>query len=110
MARSTKIEKAQHLNAARALLQRHHLALSEAVRRLSHEFGLSERQAYRYLEAASHLNGSVKVPEVTVPITLKIPLRTVERLRKYARGSGATMGFIVTGALNAFLHTVRRHG
>ena len=44
MARSTKAEKARQMNAARGLLQRG-VALPEAVRRLSREFDLSERQA-----------------------------------------------------------------
>ncbi len=109
MTRSTKAEKAQQLNAARGLLQRQ-VALPEAVRRLSHQFDLSERQAYRYLEEASQLDRPVEVPEATVPITLKLPPRTVELLRKYARSSGLTMGAIVTGALHAFLRTLKRHG
>ena len=109
MPRSTKVEKAQQLNAARGLLQRQ-VALPEAVQRLSREFDLSERQAYRYLEEASQLIRPVEVPETTVPVTLKLPLRTVERLRKYARSSGLTIGAIVTGALNGFLRTLKRHG
>ena len=109
MPRSTKVEKAQQLNAAHGLLQRQ-VAPPEAVRRLSREFDLSERQAYRYLEEASQLNRPVEVPEATVPVTLKLPLRTVERLRKYARSSGLTIGAIVTGALNGFLRTLKRHG
>jgi hypothetical protein len=109
MARSTKAEKARQLNAARGLLQ-HHVALPQAVRRLSREFDLSERQAYRYLEEASQLDRPLEVPEVTVPVTLKLPPRTVELLRKYARSSGLTIGAIVTAALNAFLRTLKRHG
>ena len=109
MARSTKAEKAQHLNAARVLLQRH-LALPEAVRRLSREFDLLERQAYRYVEEASQLDRPVEVPEPTMPITLKLPPSTVERLRKYARSSGLTIGAIVTGAVNAFLGALKKHG
>jgi hypothetical protein len=107
--RSTKAEKAWQLNAARGLLQRQ-IALPEAVRRLSREFDLSERQAYRYLEEASQLDRAVQVPEATVPVTLKLPRRTVELLRKYARSSGLTIGAIVTAALNAFLRTLKRHG
>ena len=99
MARSTKAEKARQLNAARGLLQRH-VALPEAVRRLSREFDLSERQAYRYLEEASQLDRPVEVTEATVPITLKLPPRTVELLRKSAKSSGLTIGAIVAGALN----------
>ena len=87
MARSTKAEKARQLNAARGLLQRH-VALPDAVRRLSREFDLSERQAYRYLEEASQLDRPVEVTEATVPITLKLPPRTVELLRKSAKAVG----------------------
>ena len=74
------------------------------------EFDLSERQAYRYLEEASQLDRPIEVPEATVPITLKLPAPTVKLLRKYARNSGLTIGAIVTGALNAFLRTLQRHG
>ena len=109
MARSTKAEKARQTNAARGLLQRG-VALPEAVRRLSRDFDLSERQAYRYLEEASQLDGPVQIPEATVSVTLKLPPPTVELLRKYARSSGLTVGAILTSALNAFLRTLKRHG
>ena len=109
MARSTKAEKARQINAAHGLLQRG-VALPEAVRRLSRDFDLSVRQAYRYLEEASQLDRPVKIPEATVSVTLKLPPRTVELLRKHARSSGLTVGAIVTAALNAFLRTLKRHG
>ena len=109
MARSTKTEKARQLNAALGLLQRH-ISLPEAVQRLSRRFNLSERQAYRYLEEASELDRPVEVTEATVPVTLKLPPSTVERLRKYAQSSGLTIGTIVTVALNSFLRTLRKHG
>jgi hypothetical protein len=109
MNRSTKAAKARQLNAAYRLLERN-VALSAAVQRLSREFALSERQAYRYLEEASQLDRPVEVIEATVPITLKLPLSTAERLRKYARSSGLSIGAIVTGALNAFLGALRKHG
>ncbi|MBV9340130.1 MAG: hypothetical protein JO159_04480 [Acidobacteria bacterium] len=109
MTRSTKAEKARHLNAARGLLQRQ-VARTEAVRRLSREFDLSERQAYRYLETASHLDQALEIPEATVPVTLKLPPSTLELVRKYARTSGLTIGAIVTSALNAFLRTLKKHG
>jgi hypothetical protein len=109
MARATKAEKAQHLNAARGLLQRQ-LARADAVRQLSRQFDLSERQAFRYLEKASQLDRPVEVPQTTIPITLKLPPSTVEQLRKYAKNSGLTIGTIVTNALNAFLRTLKRHG
>ena len=109
MARATKAEKAQHLNTARGLLQRH-LARTDAVRQLSREFDLSERQAYRYLEEASQLDRAVEIPDTSIPVTLKLPPRTVELLREYAKTSGLTIGAIVTAALNVFLRTLKRHG
>lgn len=109
MMRSTIGEKARKLNVARGLLERH-VALPVAMRRLSRMFQLSERQAYRYLEAASQLDRPVEVREASVPITLKLPPRAVERLRKYARSSGLMMGAIVTDALEVFLASRKKHG
>jgi hypothetical protein len=86
------------------------MPLPEAMQRLSREFDLSERQAYRYLEEATHLNRPVEVSEATVPITLKLPAGTARLLRTYAKNSGLTIGAIVTRALVAFLSTQRRHG
>src|SRR3984893_3065407 len=109
MARATKAEKAQHLNAARALLRRQPLR-ADAVRQLAREFHLSERQAYRYLEKASGLDRPVEIPETTIPVTLKLPPRTVDLLRTYAKSSGLTIGATVTAALHAFVPTPKRHG
>jgi hypothetical protein len=109
MARATKAEKAQHLNVARGLLRRQ-LVRADAVRQLAREFHLSERQAYRYLEKASQLDRPVEIPETTIPVTLKLPPRTVELLRKYAKSSGLTIGATVAAALHAFLRTLKRHG
>ena len=109
MARSTKAEKAQYLNAARGLLQRQ-LTRADAVRQLSREFDLSQRQAYRYIEKASQLVRPVEIPETTMAVTLKLPPRTVKLLRKYAKSSGLTVGAIVTAALSVFLRTLKKHG
>lgn len=109
MVRSTKADKALHLNAAYRLLERK-VELSEAARSLTREFDLSLRQAYRYLEEASRLERPVEMTEPTVPITLKLPPSTVRALRAYAKRSGLTMGVIVTRALEAFLGALKRHG
>ncbi|MGH8471244.1 MAG: hypothetical protein ACREVJ_02035, partial [Gammaproteobacteria bacterium] len=78
------------------------VALPEAAQSLSRKFGLSLRQAYRYLEEAARLERPVEVIEATVPITLKLPPTTVRLLRAYARSSGLTIGRIVTRALEVF--------
>ena len=109
MARSTKADKARRLNAAYAMLRRN-IPLSVAMQRLSREFDLSERQSYRYLGEATHLNRPVEVSEASVPITLKLPAATARMLRTYAKSSGLTIGAIVTRAFAAFLNAQRRHG
>ena len=109
MPRSTKADKARQLNVAHRLLRRK-VALPDAAQRLARQFGLSLRQAYRYLEEAAELKEPVEVTEATVPITLKLPPTTVRVLRAYARHSGLTIGVIVSRALDAFLGALRRHG
>jgi hypothetical protein len=109
MARSTKANKARQLNAAYRLLDRN-TELPEAAQSLSREFGLSRRQAYRYLEQAAELSHPVPVEEASIPITLKLPPSTVRLLRSSASQSGLTLGEIVTRALRSFLSALRRHG
>ncbi len=109
MSRSTKADKARQLNAAHHLLERN-VARPEAAERLSRKFGLSLRQAYRYLEEAARLERPVEVTEATVPITLKLPPTTIRRLRSYSKSRGLTIGVIVTRALDAFWDALRRHG
>lgn len=109
MARSTKADKARQLNAAHELLQRD-TELSEAAQQLAREFGLSLRQAYRYLEEATRLEQPVEITEATVPITLKLPPATVALLRAYSKRSGETIGTVVSRALEAFLGAPKRHG
>lgn len=108
MARSTKAEKARLLNAAHRLLARGEKP-SEAAQRLSREFGLSRRQAYRYLEQAARLERPVPVEEASVPISLELPASTVRQLRRYAAKTGLSLREIVTRALRAFLSTQREH-
>ena len=84
--------------------------MTEAATVLSREFGLSRRQAYRYLQAAQDLDHPVVAPAASIPVTLKIPLHTADDLRAYAKTSGLTMGEIVARAVSTFLSTARKHG
>jgi predicted DNA-binding transcriptional regulator YafY len=108
MPRSTQAAKARQLNAAHRLLARG-AQLSEAAQTLSREFGLSRRQAYRYLEQAARLGHPVPVEEASIPVTIKIPPSTVRQLRSYAASTGLTQGGIVASALREFLSTRHEH-
>ena len=54
MSRATKADQARVVNVAYRLLQQQ-MELAEAAQALSHQFALSRRQAYRYLEQAATL-------------------------------------------------------
>ena len=109
MARSTHTEKAQRLNAAFDLIARGQ-NLNEAAEALVEQFGLSLRQAYRYLQQAQGIKRPVPVCEPSIPITIKVPGDVVMKLRAYARASGLTIGQTVARAVLRFLAKARRHG
>lgn len=109
MPRSTRSQKARRLNAAYALLGEGREA-GEAVAQLSKRFGLSRRQAYRYVRAARDMSAPVDVAESSVPVTLKIPRSLLDALRVHARRSGVSMGEIASRALARFFGESARHG
>jgi hypothetical protein len=89
----------------------------EAAVALSRDFGLSRRQAYRYLEEAQAVASPPVVAEASVTITLKIPSNIVRELRAYSAISGLTISEIAaarqlvansSGASRRFLAGDRR--
>ena len=109
MARSTRSERAQRLNAAFDLIARG-FSLNEAAEALVEQFALSRRQAYRYLQEAQGLKRPVAVCAPTIPITIKVAGDVVVELRAYAQTSGLTIGETVARAVCAFLAKARRRG
>jgi predicted DNA-binding transcriptional regulator YafY len=109
MARSTDAQRAERLNAAHSLLARG-TGTAEAALSLSRQFGLSRRQAYRYLQEAQAIGHAVPLVAPSVPITLKMPANVVHDVRAYSVISGLTLSEIVTRAITAFLAAVRGHG
>ncbi len=109
MTRSSNTDKTHRLNAAFNLLAQGY-PLAEAAEALSQQFGLSRRQAYRYLQDAQGINAPVLVASPSIPITIKIPADVVQRLRSHAQTSRMTIGEIVAQALVSFLDKLHRHG
>jgi predicted DNA-binding transcriptional regulator YafY len=110
MARSTRTQKSERINAAHQLLVRG-LPVAEAADLLSRDFAISPRQAYRYVEEAQAIRRPLPIAEPSVPITFKIPGDVIRQLRAYSSASGMTLSEIVTRALKAFLTAAtRRHG
>ena len=108
MIRSTRVQKAERLRAARRLLA-DEIGMAEAAVVLSRTFGLSRRQAYRYLELA-RAGAPPLAAENSVTITLKMPESLARGLRAHATARGVTISEVVRQAVAAFLVAKRRHG
>lgn len=109
MARSSRSQKVERLNAAYTLLAQG-VSASEAVPRLSQRFGLSQRQAYRYVQDARSMDQPVEPAEALIPITIKIPGTLAEALRTHSRSGDDSIGEIVARALRRFFSDMDRHG
>ena len=108
MIRSTRAQKAERLRAARRLLA-DEIGMAEAAVALSRTFGLSRRQAYRYIELA-RAGAPPLAAENSVTITLKMPESLARGLRAHATARGVTTSEVVRQAVAAFLVAKRRHG
>ena len=69
---------------------------------LAARFGVSTRQARRYVDRASSA-GRREVPEGSVVFTVKLPASVAARVRVRAQTSGVTISALVTQALTEFL-------
>jgi hypothetical protein len=102
MKRSTFSEKSRRLNMTFELLGKG-VTQSQITKILMKQFGISSRQASRYIQEAQRMEYSVSVPELTVPVTIKIPRDVALKLRHYAQTSPLTLGEIVAHAVLTFL-------
>ena len=109
MHRSNQFAKASRLNAAFHLIVQGH-TLVVAADALNQQFGLSRRQAYRYLQQARKMTAPVTSCEPSIPMTIKVPAHVAARLRAFAAASDMTIGETVTRAVQAFLTDADRHG
>ncbi|MFU8849391.1 hypothetical protein ACNAW0_00120 [Micromonospora sp. SL1-18] len=95
---------AERINAA-AVLAGSDVSTVEAAGVLAARFGVSIRQAYRYLRFAR--SGPVAVPEKTVVFTVKLPASLCTQVRAQARRRRSTISALVSEALTAYLHDPR---
>lgn len=102
MARSPNAIRAERLNAAFALLEEQR-SLADAAATLVASYGMSKRQAYRYLNEAQQQPHPVPIPERKIAFTVKLSGGLVQRLRQRARSSGQTLSELVSQAIEALL-------
>ena len=97
---------AGRVNAAAELLASG-AAVGDAAIVLAQRFGISLRQARRYVEQAA-ATGATAVPEATTVFTVKLPATLAARVRERARETGTTISALVAQALTEFLASGRR--
>lgn len=93
-------EYAERVNAAVELAESG-MGAAEAARELAARYGVSARQARRYVDAAA--SGRVPVPEASVVFTVKLPASLATRVREHAHEAGLTISAVVAAALLEFL-------
>ena len=94
-------EYAERVNAAADLVNAG-VGVADAARLLAGRFGLSQRQARRYVERAV-AGGPVASARVTTVFTVKVPVDLVGQVRGYAKASGQTISAVVSQALQDFM-------
>jgi hypothetical protein len=109
MIRSSKPQRAQRINTALALIKSEE-SLSSAATALARRYGISKRQAYRYVREAELIGKQVPVPDAKLAFTVKLSKNLIKALRRYAKNTGQSLSEIVTQALEAFLQNGRRRG
>src|SRR5680860_497189 len=100
---------ARRVNAAGRLLDSG-LEVSQATRRIAQRYGLSDRQARRYVEHArdeGEVEVEVEVPKAKIVFTVKLPAGLAQRVRAFARASGRTVSALVAQALHEYLDRER---
>ena len=94
-------EYAERVNRAAVLLRR--LSPADAVRALEAEFGLSERQARRYVNAGLEQPDGVPVPERTAVFTVRLAPSLIGGLRRRAGVTGQSLSAVTAEAVHAYL-------
>jgi hypothetical protein len=101
-------EYAVRVNRAAVLLRE--VAPADAVRAMQAEFGLSERQARRYVNAGLQEPGGVAVPERTAVFTVRLAPSLIGGLRGHAGSTGQTLSAVTAEAVRSYLGAAGERG
>ena len=102
MGKASKSEKVERINAVLDWIEQG-VEPGEVVSRLSVRYGISKRQAYRYVQQAQEQGQRVSIPEPKIAFTVKLSETLIQRVRVYAKSSGRSLSEIVARALETFL-------
>jgi hypothetical protein len=108
VSRAGDAQYAERVNAAADVMAAG-AAAPDAAAMLADRFGVSTRQARRYVDQAIS-TGRREVPEESVVFTVKLPASLAARVRGRAQASGVTISALVAQALTDFLSRGRGQG
>jgi hypothetical protein len=106
--RADEVQYAERVNAAADLIAGG-VSVVDAATGLAARFGVSVRQARRYVEQAA-VTGRRQVPEGSVVFTVKLPASLAGRVRERAARSDVAISVLVAQALTEFLTQDRAPG
>ena len=109
MTKSSESEQARRVNATVRLLKRK-ASPQQALKWLITHYGLSRRQAYRYLLQAQTVPGPVPVPETKAVFTVKLSISLIGQVRQQSQREGLAISQWVEEVLQRALKSRPGHG
>ena len=104
--KSTQAQRAQRINTALSLMKKDY-TVSKAATTMAEQYGISKRQAYRYIHEAIKIGVEIPIPDQKIAFTVKLSQSLIQTLREYAKKSGKSLSEIATQALEGFLQNGR---
>jgi hypothetical protein len=109
VSKSSAAEQIQRVNMAVQMLN-DQTPSPEVLATLTTRYGVSRRQAFRYLRQAQANAVLLPVPTAKTVFTVKLPADLAEQIRQRARHSQQTISAVVAEALRAYLKRGTGHG
>jgi predicted HicB family RNase H-like nuclease len=109
VAKSSEAEQARRVNVTISLLEQRN-SVAEVLAEIVAHYGLSRRQAYRYLQQAQQAGSPLPVPERKAVFTVKLPRRLIAQVRRQARQQRCSISSWVEQALRVGLDQPKCHG
>jgi hypothetical protein len=107
--KSSEAEQARRVNVTISLLKKK-TSPSKVLTRLIGRYGLSRRQAYRYLQQAQKITPPLPVPETKAVFTVKLARGLIVEVRRQARRQNCSISDWVDQSLRLSLNQLKGHG
>ena len=109
MARSTDSTRIERINMARTLLNQYS-SRGKVISELMLKYGVSRRQAYRYVQEAQESELIFPIPEQKIVFTVKLAPSLIQQVKETAKTSGYSISDFTATALARFLRDGSDHG